>query len=156
MDLASKILEIRKNGGLTQEELAEKLFVTRQAVSRWENGETSPTIETLKKICELFKVDANAFFGQQPPVCQSCGMPLKSFDEFSVNEDNTANIDYCKYCFNEGKFSSESTVDEMIEINLKYLDHFNKESGTNFSEEESRKILKQYLPTLKRWKENKV
>lgn len=63
MYLATKIIDIRKTCNLTQEEFAAKLFVTRQAVSRWENGETTPTIDTLKTISELFKIDANFFFG---------------------------------------------------------------------------------------------
>ena len=42
------LLELRTQKGLTQEELAEKVYVTRQAVSRWENGDTVPNTETLK------------------------------------------------------------------------------------------------------------
>ena len=46
MDTKDMILELRTKMGLSQDELAEKVFVTRQAVSRWENGETTPNIET--------------------------------------------------------------------------------------------------------------
>ncbi|HEY8389981.1 MAG TPA: helix-turn-helix transcriptional regulator [Clostridia bacterium] len=53
MEMKQVIAEIRKQHGLSQEEMAEKLFVTRQAVSRWENGETTPNIETLKAISKL-------------------------------------------------------------------------------------------------------
>ena len=48
------ILELRMKRGLSQDELAEKLFVTRQAVSRWEMGETVPNTETLKLLSKLF------------------------------------------------------------------------------------------------------
>ena len=48
MDTKDIILELRTKLDLSQEELAEKVFVTRQAVSRWENGETTPNTETLK------------------------------------------------------------------------------------------------------------
>ena len=150
MDLAGRIAEIRKESGLTQEEFAGKLFVTRQAVSRWENGETTPTVDTLKMISERFKVDANVLLGTGI-VCQSCAMPLRSFDEVGANTDNGVNPEYCKYCFNEGKFCNNVTVDEMIEINLQYLGHWNSESGQHYTAEEARGILKQYLPTLKRW-----
>ena len=153
MSLQNTILEIRKSNGLTQEEFADKLFVTRQAVSRWENGETTPTVDTLKAISDLFNVDANALLGTNP-VCQSCAMPLKSLDDVAANADNGANTDYCRYCFEGGKFSHDVTVDEMVEINLKYLDQFNAGTGTTFSEDEARGILKQYLPTLKRWSGN--
>ena len=48
METREIILELRTQKGLSQEELAEKVMVTRQAVSRWENGETIPNTETLK------------------------------------------------------------------------------------------------------------
>ena len=46
MDTKEVIFELRTKNGLSQDELAEKVFVTRQAVSRWENGETVPNTET--------------------------------------------------------------------------------------------------------------
>ena len=48
------LLELRTAKGLSQEELAEKVYVTRQAVSRWENGETVPNTETLKLLSDYF------------------------------------------------------------------------------------------------------
>ena len=56
MDTKNVILELRTKMGLSQDELAEKVFVTRQAVSRWENGETTPNTETLKLLSKLFDV----------------------------------------------------------------------------------------------------
>ena len=53
MDTKDIILELRTMRGLSQEELAEKVFVTRQAVSRWENGDTTPNTETLKLLSKL-------------------------------------------------------------------------------------------------------
>ena len=47
MDTKQVILELRTQKGMSQDELAEKVFVSRQAVSRWENGETVPNTETL-------------------------------------------------------------------------------------------------------------
>jgi len=151
MNIANKVLDIRNNSGLTQEEFAGKLFVTRQAVSRWENGETTPTIPTLKTIFELFNIDANSFFDSKP-FCQSCAMWLTTPDDFGVNADETINTEYCHYCFEKGEFAGDFTMDEMVEINLKYLPEFNAENGTNFSVDEAREILKnQILPSLKRW-----
>ena len=54
MDTKEVIFELRTKNGLSQDELAEKVFVTRQAVSRWENGETVPNTETLKLLSKLF------------------------------------------------------------------------------------------------------
>ena len=56
METKDIILELRTKHGLSQEELAEKVFVTRQAVSRWENGETTPNTETLKLLSKLFDI----------------------------------------------------------------------------------------------------
>mgnify|MGYP000757122000 FL=1 len=63
MDTKDMILELRTKMGLSQDELAEKVFVTRQAVSRWENGETTPNIETLKLLSKLFDVSINTLLG---------------------------------------------------------------------------------------------
>ena len=71
------ILELRTKNGLSQEQLAEKIFVTRQAVSRWETGETLPNTETLKLLSKLFDVSVNTLLGSpRTLVCQCCGMPL--------------------------------------------------------------------------------
>ena len=56
METKDIIRELRAKKGLSQEELAEKIFVTRQAVSRWENGETIPNTETLKLLSQEFDV----------------------------------------------------------------------------------------------------
>lgn len=62
MDTKDIILELRTRNGLSQDELAEKIYVTRQAVSRWENGETIPNTETLKLLSKFFDVsDQYAF-----------------------------------------------------------------------------------------------
>ncbi len=152
MNLATKLFEIRKQSGMTQADFADILFVTRQAVSRWENGETTPTIDTLKTISQLFHIDANLFFVSDALLCQSCAMPLKSIDDLGQNIDMTANVEYCKYCFDNGAFSSDKSVEEMVENNLKFLRQFNADNGVKYSEEEARQFLTQYLPTLKRWK----
>ena len=55
METKDTIYELRTKKGLSQEELAEKVFVTRQAVSRWETGETIPNIDTLKLLSKLFE-----------------------------------------------------------------------------------------------------
>ena len=56
MAIKDTLLELRQTRGLTQEEVAQKLSVTRQAVSRWENGDTAPGIDTLKLIATTFGV----------------------------------------------------------------------------------------------------
>ena len=57
------LFELRTKSGMSQDELAEKIFVTRQAVSKWENGETVPNTETLKLLSKLFNVSINTLLG---------------------------------------------------------------------------------------------
>ena len=56
MDLGKKILELRKKENLSQEQLAEKMNVTRQTISKWELNETTPDIKQAKKLSRLFKI----------------------------------------------------------------------------------------------------
>ena len=63
METKDVILELRTKNGLSQDELAEKIHVTRQAVSRWENGETVPNTETLKMLSKMFDVSVNTLLG---------------------------------------------------------------------------------------------
>jgi transcriptional regulator with XRE-family HTH domain len=146
------IVGIRKERSLSQEDFATSLFVTRQAVSRWENGETMPTVDTLKAIAEKYEVDAAALLGlPEPPVCQSCAMPMADIGDFGTNEGGTANIEYCNHCYGDGAFTHSRTIEEMVESNLRFLEEFNAQNGTSYSEDEARTILKMHLATLKRW-----
>lgn len=54
MELNEKLQELRKQKGLTQEELAERLYVSRTAVSKWESGRGYPNIESLKAVASFF------------------------------------------------------------------------------------------------------
>ena len=77
METKDVILALRTKKGLSQDELAEKVFVTRQAVSRWETGETTPNTETLKLLSKLFDVSINTLLGSpRQMVCHCCGMSL--------------------------------------------------------------------------------
>ena len=105
METKDILLELRTKKGLSQDELAEKIFVTRQAVSRWENGETTPNIETLKLLSKLFDVSINTLLGSpQRLVCQCCGMPLEDSD-ISKEVDGVFNEEYCKWCYADGDFT---------------------------------------------------
>lgn len=78
-------------------------------------------------------------------LCQSCAMPLSDENLFGSNEDGAKNEDYCTYCFKDGKFTSNATVDEMIET---CVPHMVKQG---FEESKARKMLSNLLPNLKRW-----
>ncbi|MBR5437411.1 MAG: helix-turn-helix domain-containing protein [Clostridia bacterium] len=105
MDTKDILLELRTKNGLSQDELAEKLFVTRQAVSRWENGETVPNTETLKLLSKLFDVSINTLLGSPRQLtCQCCGMPLEE-GNISKETNGLLNEEYCKWCYSDGDFT---------------------------------------------------
>lgn len=146
METKDVIHKLRTNMGLSQDELAEKLFVTRQAVSRWENGETIPNTDTLKLLSELFNVSINALLGSpRKLVCQCCGMPLEDDSLISHNNDGTLNQDYCKWCYADGIYTYND-MNELIEVCVKNM------VNENFTEQQVRSYLKDLLPTLDYWK----
>ena len=56
MEIGNKIQELRKKNGMSQEELAEKIGVARQTISKWELGETSPDLKQAKELSKIFKI----------------------------------------------------------------------------------------------------
>ena len=103
METKDIILQLRNARGLSQDALAEQVYVTRQAVSRWENGETVPNTETLKLLSKLFDVSINTLLGSpRQLVCQCCGMPLED-SVLSKEPDGSFNEDYCKWCYADGE-----------------------------------------------------
>ena len=145
MSTKEVIYELRTGHGLSQDELAEKVFVTRQAVSRWENGETVPNTETLKLLSKLFNVSINTLLGSpRQLVCQCCGMPLED-SIISKEKDGTLNEDYCQWCYADGTYTY-SDMDDLIDVCVGHM------VGENFTEEQARAYMKQMLPTLDYWK----
>ena len=101
METKNIIFELRNKVGLSQDELAEKVYVSRQAVSRWENGET----DTLKLLSKLFDVSINTLLGSpRQMVCHCCGMSLDD-STTSKEIDGIFNEEYCKWCYNDGEFT---------------------------------------------------
>ena len=84
--------------------------------------------------------------------CQSCGMPMDIPELFGTDADGSKNEDYCTYCFKDGKFTQDVTMDEMINVCLEHLDEFNKDSEKKVTADEAKTMMKEYFPTLKRWK----
>ncbi len=82
--------------------------------------------------------------------CQSCGMPLTE-EILGTNADGSKNEEYCIYCFKDGAFTGDFTMEEMAEFCSQFVDEFNKNTGQNLSKEEYKAMLLQYYPNLKRW-----
>lgn len=139
------IYELRTKKGMSQEELAEKVYVTRQAVSRWEKGDTIPNTETLKLLSSLFNVSINTLLGApQKLICQCCGMKLDDAI-ISHNHNGTFNEDYCKWCYADGTYTY-SNMDDLIEVCVKNM------ISENFTEDQARSYMKDLLPKLDYWK----
>ena len=152
METKTAILELRKNLNLSQLEFAERLLVTRQAVSRWENGETIPSIDTLRMISKTFHVSVDQLLDYPAGICQSCGMNLERDIDKGTNQDESESEEYCSFCYQHGKFAQDITMEEMIELNLRDLDEWNKSVGLHLTKQEARAELMKYLPALKRWR----
>ena len=147
METFEILKSLREKHGLTQEELAGRVLVTRQAVSRWETGETQPNTETLKLLSREFDVSINTLLGSpRTLVCQCCGMPLSEDGMISREPDGSFNEAYCKWCYTDGRFAYE-TKDSLLD----YLVHHMPNPG-HVPEEERRKEFDGYLSQLAHWK----
>jgi transcriptional regulator with XRE-family HTH domain len=145
MSTKDVIYELRTKNNLSQDELAEKVFVTRQAVSRWETGETVPNTETLKLLSKMFNVSINTLLGSPHKlICQCCGMPLDD-SLIGRDKDGSLNEHYCKWCYADGTYTY-SDMDNLIDVCVPHM------VAEGFTEEQARAYMKQMLPTLDYWK----
>ena len=90
--------------------------------------------------------------GQLPQFCQSCGMPLTRIEDCGTNADGSTNFDYCLYCYKDGKFLQDCTMDEMIEHCSRFVDEVNKQMPQPMTKEEYKQMMRGFFPMLKRWK----
>lgn len=148
METKEIILELRKKNNFTQDELAEKAFVTRQAVSKWESGDSVPNTETLKILSKLFDVSINTLLGSpRKLICQCCGMPLDD-STLSREPDGAFNEEYCKWCYTDGDFAYKD-----IDVLINFLkEHMSNES---FPKEQARAYFEEQIPKLRHWCKNK-
>ena len=148
METKDIIRTLRTKNGLSQDELAEKVYVTRQAVSRWENGETTPNTETLKLLSKLFDVSINTLLGSpRKLVCQCCGMPLEDSD-ISKEVDGFFNEEYCKWCYADGNFCYTS-LEELTDFLVKHM------VNQGWQADQARAYFEKELPKLNHWKRYK-
>ncbi len=145
METRTILKQLRENHHLTQDQMAERLMVTRQAVSRWENGETQPNTDTLRMLSREFNVSINTLLGSpRKLICQCCGMPLE--DAFiGRNKDGSLNEDYCQWCYADGTYTY-SDMDDLIRVCVPNM------VKQGFTEDQARSYMKQMLPTLDYWK----
>ena len=87
-------------------------------------------------------------------ICQSCGMPMTDKSMFGTNGDGTKNSDYCIYCYKDGKFTQDFTMDEMIEHCAQFVNEVNKDLPQPITKEEYIGQMKMYFTNLKRGAKN--
>ncbi len=148
MEVKDILKKLREENKLTQDELAERVMVTRQAVSRWETGETQPNTDTLKLLSKEYNVSINTLLGSpRQLVCQCCGMPLNDDGMISKEPDGSFNEAYCKWCYTDGEFVYKS-VDALLEYLIGHMPN-----PDHLPENERRIQYNRYLLQLKHWKQ---
>ena len=146
METKNIILKLRTERGMSQDELADKIMVTRQAVSRWEHGDAIPNTDTLKLLSKEFDVSINTLLGEpRKLICQCCGMPIDDDSILGRDKDGTLNEEYCKWCYADGTYTYND-MDELIDVCVKNM------VNESFTEEQARSYLKEMLPKLDYWK----
>ena len=146
MEIRDILNGLRETHKLTQEELAARVLVTRQAVSRWENGETQPSADTLRLLSREFNVSINTLLGSpRTLVCQCCGMPLSEDGMISREPDGSFNEEYCRWCYADGHFVYPS-MDSLLDF---LIAHTPDPEGR--TDAERRDLYACYLGQLKHW-----
>jgi len=144
MHISEIIAKLRKDNDLSQEDLAQRLFVTRQAVSKWEQGKALPDHSNYLRISQEFGVSISALMGApERQICQSCGMPLDQPDNVSPTSAR-----YCKWCYVDGGYPQpDLRLEEMIDVILRHT------PPQFFPDPEAgREFLRAQLAELERWK----
>ena len=146
MAFAEKLIAIRRAHHLTQEQLAAKLFVTRQAVSRWERGEVTPGIDMMQLIAAVTGEPLSHLLEMPEHYCRSCGMILTP-DDCGTDATGATTDHYCKWCYDHGKYTYDTTMEAMIEDCAPRL-----AQNTGMSLDEAVSLMGAVLPQLERWR----
>ena len=146
MAFAEKLIAVRRANNLTQEQLAARLYVTRQAVSRWERGEVTPGIDTMKLIAAVTGEPLSHLLEMPEHYCESCGMLLTP-DDCGTDATGATTDHYCKWCYGHGKYTYETTMEAMIEDCAPRL-----AQNTGMSLDEAVSLMGAVLPQLERWR----
>lgn len=132
----TKIAELRTANKMTQAQLGSMLNVTSQAVSKWENGLSEPDIESIKKMCEIFHISFDEFFGAQPRTeetasetakpqpqqnqiilayCEMCDKPMSNPKEYRVSIVDGIQHTLCKDCAAKKDLAEKEAAKKALE-----------------------------------------
>jgi len=108
-EIAGKLLALRKQNGYSQEELAEKLGVSRQAVSKWERGDASPDTDNLIALAKIYDISLDKLFDLNPSdQSQRSSLSLKKKE----TEENGQRVMYPEGSYAEEKYTARKSVPE--------------------------------------------
>ncbi len=120
MSTGSILKHLREKADLTQQDVADRIHVTRQAVSRWENDETIPSSDLLVALSGLFQVSTDSLL-ESPVIryCECCGMPIDP-SIMGIDRNGEINPRYCKWCLDDGRFVY-TDLNQMLEYLVNHL-----------------------------------
>lgn len=114
MNFSDKLKELRKSKGMSQEQLAEKLYVSRQAITKWENGTGLPDIENIVAISNLFNESLDSLLSEEKSLMSKHEFLYESRTEYDLDEDKTMDINFGT----AHEVIIEQTASEKIEVLL--------------------------------------
>ena len=149
MAIGETLARMRRERNLTQEDVAHRLYVTRQAVSRWETGETEPGVDMCKLIAATFDMPLMELL-EMPDgdYCQSCGMPFYQDADHGSEAGGGRSRDFCSMCYEDGAFVRDETMEELIEEAAPHM-----AAACRISRDEAVSFMGALLPHLKRWEQ---
>lgn len=150
MSVGHVITTIREERGLTQAQMARRLFVTQQALSRWENGTAQPSLDMCRLIATTFDVPiARLMEMPENGFCQSCAMPFLRAEDHGTNADGSHSSEYCAYCYGDGRFLQDyANSDELVAACAPMMAR-----SCHISVEEAENCMSAILPSLRRWQD---
>lgn len=83
--------------------------------------------------------------------CQSCGMPMTENEHFGTENGGGKSADYCVYCYKNGDFTQDVSMDEMIKISLHHMKEMFKDNP-DFDKQAALDNMRLFFPELKRWR----
>mgnify|MGYP002554598636 CR=1 FL=1 len=89
-----------------------------------------------------------------PQIASTHFLPMQAAGDFGTETDGSPSGEYCVYCYKGGTFTAACTMEEMIRHCAQFHEQFRDENGKSYTFEESVTLMREYFPTLKRWKKD--
>ncbi len=84
-------------------------------------------------------------------ICQSCAMPLTNPEASGTEKDGSQSTEYCCYCYKDGAFTADLTMDQMIDNCVQFFVENNKDTDEKLTMDEFKALMREKFPKLKRW-----